>query len=75
MSSSPSPFLRRLRNAIIGALEPQIDLACKVAVLRAAGFRRSEIADRTGATPVQLKQALDLVEHAAERLDPGDTTP
>lgn len=75
MTSHQSPFLRRLRSAVIDALEPQIHLACQVAVLRAAGFRRSEIRERTGATPAQLRQALELVEKAAERLDPGDTNP
>lgn len=68
----PSPFLLRLRRALIADLEPELELACKVAVLQAAGHRRSEIARiLTDASAPALRVAETRVKKAASRLDQG----
>lgn len=68
-----SPFLRRLRKAILADLEPELQLACKVGVYQAAGYRRSEIARLVDATPPALRIAEARVKKAAVRLDQGDS--
>lgn len=68
-----SEFLSRLRRALIADLEPELTLACKVAVLQAAGHRRSEIARiLTGTSAPALRVAEGRVKRAADRLDQGD---
>jgi hypothetical protein len=68
-----SEFLSRLRRALIQDLEPEIKLAQQVAVLQAAGYRRSEIARQlaTASAPA-LRIAEARVKRAAELLDQGD---
>lgn len=46
-------------------------LACKVAVLSAAGYRRAEIARVLQAPPAMLRAAELRVKKAADRLDAG----
>lgn len=70
----PGTFLHKLRAAVIAEHEPEINLVCQVAVLHAAGYRKSEIGQRLGATGAQLKAAFDKAKGAAIRLDPGDPT-
>lgn len=72
-SPSNSPFLRRLRRAILEDLEPEVLLACRVAVLQAAGHKRSEIARILhDVTAPALRVAEQRVKKAAARLDAGD---
>lgn len=68
-----SPFLLRLRKALIQDLEPELLLAQRVAVLQAAGYRRSEIARRLDASAPALRVAETRVKKAAKRLDQGDS--
>lgn len=68
-----SSFLRDLRTAVIDELAPEIELTCKIAVLKAAGHKNNEIAKQLGATGAQFKAALSRAAGAAERLDAGDT--
>jgi hypothetical protein len=67
-----SPFLRHLRAALLADLEPELLLCEKIAVLLAAGCRRSEIARSLDATPAALRAAEARVKSAADRLDLGD---
>lgn len=67
-----SVFLSRLRRALLEDFETELILASKVAVLSAAGYRRSEIARMLDAPPAQLRLAELRVKKAAERLDLGD---
>jgi transcriptional regulator len=69
--SQPSPFLAALRRALLDDFEVELELSCKVAVLQAAGYRRSEIARILDATPAALRSAIGRVEKAAARLDAG----
>lgn len=74
MSAPSSPFLLRLRRALIADLEPDLRLACQVAVLQAAGYRRSEIARQIeGVSAPALRVAEARVKKAARRLDQGDS--
>jgi hypothetical protein len=57
---------------VIDGLEPEIDLACKVAVLTAAGHGKAEIARRVGATGATFRRGFELAQHAAGQLDAGD---
>lgn len=57
---------------MLADLEPELLLACKVAVLQASGYRRSEIAQMLEAAPAALRLAELRVKSAAERLDAGD---
>jgi hypothetical protein len=67
-----SPFHARLRREVLNDLEPDVLLACRVAVLQASGYRHSEIARRLpDATPAQLRTAEARVKRIAERLDAG----
>lgn len=72
-SGAPRPaksdFLAKVRLGAIQALEPEIDLTCKVAVLTAAGYGKSEVSRRVGATGAQLKAAFDRAAQVAENLD------
>lgn len=72
-SGAPRPpqsdFLVKLKREVTRAYQPEIDLACKVAVLTAAGYRKSEVAARVGATGAALKQAFDRAAAAAGELD------
>jgi transcriptional regulator len=53
--------------------EAELVLASKVAVLQAAGYRRSEIARMlTTETPAALRVAELRVKRASERLDQGN---
>jgi hypothetical protein len=68
-----SAFLQRLRRALIADLEPELELACKVAVYQAGGYRRSEIARLLPETTAPaLRVAEGRVKRAAGRLDQGD---
>jgi hypothetical protein len=70
----PSALVARLRRALIADLEPELKLACQVAVLQAAGHRRSEIARiLQGASAPALRVAEARVKKAAQRLDQGDS--
>lgn len=69
---SPSPFLRNLRAAIAEDFLPERELACRVAVLLSAGFKRSEIQRKLDVSPSELKRAEERVRRAAPRLDHGD---
>jgi hypothetical protein len=64
-----SPFLRRMRAAIITDLEPTIRLTQQVAVLQAAGHKRTDIANRTGCSPAELRDALARVKRIAPDLE------
>jgi len=68
-----SLFLWEMRRAILRDLEPEITLALKVGVLMAAGHRRAVIAERTGATPAELRVAVARVKRAVPALDTPDT--
>jgi hypothetical protein len=59
-----SRFLRELRGAVTSHYSPQIDLACQVGVLAAMGYKRSEIQQRTGASPAALRRAIDVLRAA-----------
>jgi hypothetical protein len=67
-----SPFLRTLRRNMLIDLEPELVLACKVGVLLTAGWRRSEIQRRLGATPAEMRIAEQRVRRAAQRMDAGE---
>lgn len=67
-----SAFLRSLRHAILSDFEPELRLACRVAVLQAAGYRRSDIARMLDVTPAALRIAEQRVKRASEQLDHGD---
>jgi hypothetical protein len=68
-----SRYLRRLRAALIADLEPMITLTLRVAVMLAAGHRRrTEIAERVGATTREVDAAKRRLKRAAKRLDAGD---
>ena len=68
----PSPFLRSLRNAFEQDFLPERELACRVAVLLTAGYKRSEIQRKLDVSAVELKRAEERVRRAAPRLDHGD---
>jgi 2-keto-4-pentenoate hydratase len=68
-----SPFLLRLRRALIEDLEPELLLALKVATFQAAGHRRSEIARLVDASAPALRVAEARVKRAVLRLDQGDS--
>jgi hypothetical protein len=68
-----SPFLLSLRKGLLEDFESELLLSCRVAVLQAAGYRRSEIARRLTATPAQLRVAYARVDRVAERLDHGES--
>lgn len=70
--SASSPFLLGLRRALLEDFEAELLLACRVAVLQASGYRRTEIGRLLGASPVALRLAEARVKLAAARLDPGD---
>lgn len=68
-----APFLRHLKQALLEDFESELVLACKVAVLQAAGHRRSEITRiLSDAAPAALRAAEARVKRAAEKLDLGD---
>jgi ABC-type lipopolysaccharide export system ATPase subunit len=67
-----SPFLLSVRKAMLDDFEGELLLACKVAVLSAAGHRRSEIARLLDAPPAALRVAEARVKRACERLDQGN---
>jgi hypothetical protein len=75
MSVTPAParssrFLGHVRRAVLQDFEPELLLCEKVAVLQAAGYKRSEIARMLdAATPAALKAAELRVKVAAERLE------
>lgn len=69
-----SEFVARLRRGIIQDLEPEILLAQQVAVLQAAGHRRSEISRiLTTAGAPALRVAEARVKRVALMLDQGDS--
>jgi hypothetical protein len=74
MSAQPSErrALARLRRALIEDLEPELALACKVAVLLAAGHTRAAIARQLGADAAQMRVADMRVRRAAKRLEQGE---
>lgn len=62
-----------MRRALLEDLEPELVLAERVAVLQAAGHRRSEIARMLpNVTAPALRVAEARVKKAAGRLDHGD---
>lgn len=60
--------LRTLHSAIFAELTPTIDLALRVGVLTAAGCRKAEIVERTGADPAELRAAQALLRKATVRI-------
>jgi hypothetical protein len=68
---TPITILRGLRKALQD-MEPEITLALKVGVIQAAGYRRSEIAQRLDVPAHALRAAEARVKRAAPRLDQGD---
>jgi hypothetical protein len=65
-----SPFLQALRRAIIEDLEDEIQLTCKVAVLRAAGYRKdAEIMRALDCNRNDLLRAKGRLARVAPRLD------
>lgn len=67
-----SPFLLELRKSLLEDFEPELRLSCQIAVLQAAGYRRSEIARRLAVAPATLRVAYGRVDRVAERLDHGE---
>jgi hypothetical protein len=72
VTQPPSTFLAGLRRALLADFEAELVLACKYAVLQAAGYRRSEIARMLEVGPAAIRDAELRVKRAAERLDHGD---
>jgi hypothetical protein len=69
-----SSFLRGLRRAVLDDFEPELVLVEQLAVLRAAGHRRSEAARLLGADPAAIRSAERRLLAAAEHLDAGDAS-
>jgi hypothetical protein len=67
-----SDFLASVRQSLLDDFEPELALACKVAVYRAAGYRHSEIGRMLEASPAALHSAEQRLKKAAERLEGGD---
>ena len=66
-----SSFRADLRRAMLEDFEPDLLLACRYAVLRAAGFSKIEVSRKLDVTPHALRLAEQRVTRAAERLDAG----
>jgi hypothetical protein len=64
--------ISQLRAAIRADFEPELVLACKYAVLTAAGYRRAEIRRMLGEPSAEVVKAEQRVKACAERLDHGD---
>lgn len=64
-----SPFLRDLHRAVVAELQPQIRLTLQVGVLTAAGMRRAEILEKTGAAPNDLRAAQILLRRATIHME------
>jgi hypothetical protein len=71
--TASSPFLLELRRRLLQDFEAELLLSCRVAVLQAAGWKRSEIGRRLEATPAALRIAYARVDRVTERLDQGET--
>lgn len=68
-----SSFLRSHRAALLRDLEPELLLCEKVAVLIAAGYKRTEVARMlVTETPAALRAAELRIKQATQRLDAGD---
>lgn len=72
LAQPSSAFLRSLRRALLEDFEAELVLACKIAVLSAAGYRRAEIARVLNAPQASLRAAELRVKRAADRLDAGE---
>jgi hypothetical protein len=68
-----TPFLLTLRKALLADFEAELLLSCRVAVLQAAGWKRSEIGRRLDVTPAALRVAYARVDRVTERLDHGES--
>jgi hypothetical protein len=67
-----SSFLRSVRRAVLDDFEAEVQLCEKVALLRACGFKPSEIRRKLDyATPSEVRLAETRVKAAAEHLDAG----
>jgi hypothetical protein len=67
-----SSFLRGVRRAVLKDFEPELVLVEQLAVLFAAGHRRSEAAPLLDADPAAILKAEKRLKAAAEHLDAGD---
>jgi hypothetical protein len=65
-----SHFLRQLRVALLEDFNAELVLACRVAVLTAAGYRGSEIRRQLACAPAEFEAARARVKRVALRLDP-----
>lgn len=70
--TASSPFVLTLRKALLADFEAELLLSCRVAVLQAAGWKRSEISRRLDATPAALRIAYARVDRVTQRLDQGE---
>lgn len=70
-----SSFLRRLRRAVLEDFESELLLVERLAVLRAAGYKRSEAARFLDVSPAEMTAAEKRLKAAAEHLDAGDAAP
>jgi hypothetical protein len=66
---SSHALTRALYLPLLEDAQRQIKLALGVALLSEAGFNRSEIARRTGASPEQLRDAWARLERIAPQID------
>jgi hypothetical protein len=64
--------LRGLRATLLADLEPEIALALKVAVLLAAGHRKSVICRQLDCSSSDFARAWARLRRAAKRLEVGD---
>lgn len=64
-----------MRASVLADFESELQLCERVALLLAAGYRRSEIARMLAdETPAALRLAELRVKHACSRLDAGDSS-
>jgi hypothetical protein len=66
---SAHPLTRSLYGPLLADAQKAIRLALSVALLTEAGFNRSEVARRTGASPDELRAAWSALERVAPLID------
>ena len=67
-----STFLQSVRAAALADFESELVMIERIAVLRAAGFKRTEVSRLLGVTDTAAFKRLEArLESAAERLDNG----
>jgi hypothetical protein len=64
-----SQFLRDLAQALAADARAEVELAVRVGVLTALGYRQREVVEITGASVAEVRAALQRLRRVSERLD------